>query len=114
MKQICRLFKLTHSNGYLDALSYNFSSPSWLNTGATASFSGNENNFLFSNSTTSPTAYFDNIGNWYGNGQITNILLPSFSAPYSEGYGYPNSIVANAWSVTAVPEPEEWAMLLLG
>jgi hypothetical protein len=109
-------------NGNLYANSINDNATGWSSTGAQISFDGQENNFVFSNTDFSNNLNFTNYfydfsklfpgtnevvighndvnGDLVGNGSSDLIILSD-----SDNSGY---------SITAVPEPGQWAMMLLG
>ncbi|WP_347988927.1 hypothetical protein [Methylomonas sp. AM2-LC] len=79
----------------------------WLSSGAQISFDGTYNNFVFANSN---LAIGDTATNYF-----YSIEVPGQSYNYlvigsEKHYGFSNS----GYSVSAVPEAGEWAMMLLG
>lgn len=85
--------------------------------GSIASFSGNSNNFLFVNSETPDDLYYKNFFfyiPYYGG--VDPLISTYAHAPFSN-IGADNSSGIGAWtlkSVSAVPEPETYPMMLAG
>jgi hypothetical protein len=105
-------------NGSLFGSSRNSANTGWVSGGAVVSFSGTANNFLFSDAdvpnSSSYSNYFYSIPYPYPNplyaGQTVN------EAANIKGYSV-ELVSSGSWSltnVTAVPEPETYAMMLAG
>ncbi len=120
-----------NGNGSLSAFAWSYDGFNFgpYFTGAVASFNGLQNNFYFVD-TTSPrtsvgTNYFlsettpitfcisSNHGGCISNNP-TNFVAATFVGGKSVSDGIGNSLPNNSWTVTAVPEAGEWAMMLLG
>lgn len=95
----------------LQSYSYDFFTGDWT-PGGTASFDGTANNFIFADDGKfSFTRYFG-IASLYSPSPTDDAELSLASgAFYQEGGA---GTVAAHWSVSAVPEPETYAMLLAG
>lgn len=108
----------SYANGALN--NFGFNGSYWDQGSAVVSIDGTANNFLFSNSFRNPS------GGWYyvpiflslTNGMTTDVhpaqaILPSQFSFNQNKYDQ-NGYSATRWSVTAVPEPATYAMLLAG
>jgi PEP-CTERM motif len=89
--------------------------------GATVSFNGLDNNFLFIDSPPSPsdhltsaTNYFYIIQPWANGGPGSSTIATQFSSPTSLVEQYNGDYFASSFTLSAVPEPTTWALLFLG
>ena len=105
------------SSESLHEFHYNGKDKAFVRGGSVASFSGNSNNFLFVNSETPDNLYYKNFFfyiPYYGG--IDPLISTYAHARYSN-IGADNSAGIGTWtlkSVSAVPEPETYAMMLAG
>jgi hypothetical protein len=88
----------------------------WALGGAVASFNPLNNNFLFIDSNlpgfTGYTNYFY-VAPW-PNGGGNTVATQFLSGPTGFVHLYNGEYVAASWTLSAVPEPSTWAMMLLG
>ena len=99
----------------------NFSTPleadSWVNYSwnigsGVASFDGTQNNFLFIN-----TGYFTSSissPNFLENRSPPNTFSYANGLHTASNMDFSSDTILTSWNIAAVPEPSEWAMMLLG
>lgn len=96
---------------------FHYVGKAFVSGGSVASFSGNSNNFLFVNSGTPDDLYYKNFFfyvPYYGG---VDPLISTYAHARFSNVGADNSGGIGAWtlkSVSAVPEPETYAMMLAG
>lgn len=96
---------------------FHYNGKAFVSGGSVASFSGNSNNFLFVNSETPDDLYYKNFFfyiPYYGG---IDPLISTYAHAQFRNIGADNSAGIGTWalkSVSAVPEPEVYAMLLAG
>jgi hypothetical protein len=89
--------------------------------GATASFNGLDNNFVFidslpdaSNHITTFTNYFYIVQPWSNPGPGSLTIATQFSSPTALVENYNGDYFASSFTLSAVPEPTTWALFILG
>jgi hypothetical protein len=108
----------TDTTGSLYALAWNPTTLNWASTPAVVSTNAALNNFIFQDvndpSGNGVSNYFA-ITNDATNGAVAFAVNTNNGAVAIDGtsYGQP-AVNASNWSVVAVPEPGEWALMLLG